>query len=319
MKKCSNCGQDCPDSTKYCPSCGKLLADQSAPVSFTGDADVEETVVFPIQESVTVSYSPAGKPHKRGNSNTLLIIVCAAASVIICALLLYIFIGNGNAADRDDDDEGERTEETRRERDLEYDDAARTRNRKSGAETEENPWEWLSQRPVIASDIQGKSAAQLRIMRNAIFARHGYIFKSSDLEEYFSQYTWYRPRYSDVTSRLNEVERDNVAYIKKYEASAPKTPKSFADRLHDVGWTDDYSDVVCHVKLTDRDVAGLSKAQIRILRNTIYARHGRKFKSADLRDYFSGFSWYHGVHDEISPNSLSDIERHNIVLLQKYE
>lgn len=312
---------------KYCPSCGKLLADQSAPIPFTGDADDEETVAIPEPEGVTVSYAPAGKPPKRGNRNTLLIIVCAAASVIICALLLYIFIGNENAADRDDDDEGERTEETRRERkrkrekerDLEYDDAARTRNRKSGAEAEDNPWEWLSQRPVTASDIRGKSAAQLRIMRNAIFARHGYIFKSSDLEEYFSRYPWYRPRYSDVTDRLNEVERSNVAHLKKYEASAPKSPKSSAGRLQDVGWTDDYSDVVCHVKLTDNDVAGLSKAQIRILRNTIYARHGRKFKSADLRDYFSGFSWYHGVYDEISPNSLSDIERHNIVLLQKYE
>lgn len=307
-------------------------------------------MVIPEQESVTVSYAPAGKPPKRGNRNTLLIIVCAAASVIICALLLYIFIGNENAADRDDDDEGERTEETRserkrkreKERELEYDDAvtasdirdksadqllmrnaiddaAHNSNRKSSAEAEENPWEWLSQRPVTASDIRGKSAAQLRIMRNAIFARHGYIFKSSDLEEYFSRYTWYRPRYSDVTSKLNEVERDNVAYLKKYEASAPKSPKPSAGRLRDVGWTDDYSEVVCNVKLTDSDVAGLSKSQIRILRNTIYARHGRKFKSADLRDYFSGFSWYHGVYDEISPNSLSDIERHNIVLLQKYE
>ncbi|WP_078775722.1 YARHG domain-containing protein [Fibrobacter intestinalis] len=29
------------------------------------------------------------------------------------------------------------------------------------------------------------------ILRNSIFARHGYIFKSEDLKAYFSKFNWY--------------------------------------------------------------------------------------------------------------------------------
>lgn len=89
--------------------------------------------------------------------------------------------------------------------------------------------------------------------------------------------------------------------------------------LSDVGLTDDYSYIICEVKLQDSDLQYLNKAQLRILRNTIYARHGRKFASADLRNYFSRFSWYNPIYDEISPNALSQIEKHNIQLIQKYE
>ena len=89
--------------------------------------------------------------------------------------------------------------------------------------------------------------------------------------------------------------------------------------LSNVGFTDDYSDIVCYTYLSGSDLSGLSKSQLRILRNTIYARHGRKFKSKDLQRYFSGFSWYTPRYDEISPSSLSDVEKHNISLIQKYE
>ena len=46
--------------------------------------------------------------------------------------------------------------------------------------------------------------------------------------------------------------------------------------------------------LTDADVSGLSKADLRLARNEILARHGRIFNSADLKTYFEGKSWYSG-------------------------
>jgi hypothetical protein len=36
----------------------------------------------------------------------------------------------------------------------------------------------------------------------------------------------------------------------------------------------------------------LDKAQLRIKRNTVFARHERSFKSADLNQYFRATSWY---------------------------
>lgn len=78
-------------------------------------------------------------------------------------------------------------------------------------------YSWLSKRAATSADIAGKSSAELRIMRNYIFARHGYIFKSNDLKTYFSQFSWYKPTNKDVTSLLNPIEKKNVAFIKSHE------------------------------------------------------------------------------------------------------
>ena len=58
----------------------------------------------------------------------------------------------------------------------------------------------------------------LRLVRNEIYARHGLIFKSEDLNNYFrstSWYTGYRDNVSD--SELNEYEKKNVELIKSLE------------------------------------------------------------------------------------------------------
>lgn len=80
-----------------------------------------------------------------------------------------------------------------------------------------NPYAWLSQRYVTASDLSGLSKSELRILRNSIYARHGYKFKSADLLQYFSQYSWYVPAYSNVESSLSKIERSNVATIQSWE------------------------------------------------------------------------------------------------------
>jgi hypothetical protein len=54
-------------------------------------------------------------------------------------------------------------------------------------------------------------------MRNEIFARHGYIFKTNDMKLYFESQAWYSPKYEDVTSFLTEIEKGNIELIKRYE------------------------------------------------------------------------------------------------------
>jgi hypothetical protein len=39
--------------------------------------------------------------------------------------------------------------------------------------------------------------------------------------------------------------------------------------------------------------SGSPLKELRILRNEIYAKHGRIFESKDLRDYFGKCTWYH--------------------------
>jgi hypothetical protein len=73
---------------------------------------------------------------------------------------------------------------------------------------------------VTLTDISGLSASDLRILRNAVFARHGRIFESSDLQSYFESKSWYKanPRYSD--SDLSSIDRANVQLIQEQERNA---------------------------------------------------------------------------------------------------
>lgn len=81
----------------------------------------------------------------------------------------------------------------------------------------EYEYEYLREREMTYDDVKDKSAEELRLMRNYIFARRGYIFESEDLKEYFERFSWYVPLYYDVTPRLSDIEKYNVNFIKEYE------------------------------------------------------------------------------------------------------
>lgn len=59
------------------------------------------------------------------------------------------------------------------------------------------------------------NADTLPYLRNEIFARKGYIFKSAKYDEFFKKMRWYKPKYENV--ELNEVERNNIEFIKGFE------------------------------------------------------------------------------------------------------
>jgi len=60
---------------------------------------------------------------------------------------------------------------------------------------------------------------------------------------------------------------------------------------------------------------------LRLLRNTIYAVHGRKFKDQKLKEYMGNRPWYRELveAEDFSEKVLSDVERKNIVLLKELE
>jgi hypothetical protein len=68
--------------------------------------------------------------------------------------------------------------------------------------------------------LNGFSKDDLKIMRNEIYARYGYIFTpGGEMEAYFAKQEWYSGIYKDVTNFLTEVEMKNIALIQKAEKS----------------------------------------------------------------------------------------------------
>jgi hypothetical protein len=79
-----------------------------------------------------------------------------------------------------------------------------------------------SSRLLTSEDLTGKTIWELKIMRNEIFAKYGYKFKSEDMKEYFGKQKWYKPEYDDVKSKFTEIENANIKMIKQYEDDLQK-------------------------------------------------------------------------------------------------
>lgn len=74
--------------------------------------------------------------------------------------------------------------------------------------------------------------------------------------------------------------------------------------------------------LKESDIKGMSRYDLALARNEIYARHGRKFQTAEYNTYFTSKSWY-----KINPNynysdddsNLNDIEIKNVQMILSAE
>lgn len=79
-----------------------------------------------------------------------------------------------------------------------------------------------NQQPIPDFVLDGKTANELRFMRNEIFARYGYIFKSQDLTKYFNSKQWYNPTKANIDDQLTAVDKSNIQRILKFENLAKK-------------------------------------------------------------------------------------------------
>ena len=198
--KCPKCGQEFPDNSNFCPECGCKI-----------------------------------KEEKKESKKTLLIIliILGIAAAVILALYLTDNLGSSDSDEDEDEDDTEEVEtdtrdESRHNETIDY-------SSRDNAETEPaaqaEPEVEVSNSPqageylynldsyeITDDDLIGMTKEKLRFLRNYIYAWHGYIFKSKDLQEVFGQMTWYNGRISNVNDiRLNKIEQRNVAKIQQYE------------------------------------------------------------------------------------------------------
>ena len=84
-------------------------------------------------------------------------------------------------------------------------------------------WAGNQSRFAFASDIllngvlHRYDKSLLRVMRNAILASHGYVFRSKDLKSYFEAQPWYHPAANNANIQLSLLEQLNIALIQAAE------------------------------------------------------------------------------------------------------
>lgn len=213
---CKNCGKKLSDRAPRCPHCGYVRSNDNQPPQPTPPAPQQQPIPQPTQ-------APAQRPAAKsgGKLTTTHIVIIAAALIVGIAICVAAIL-----LTRNDEKQSEIIEvapiespySTTEDGEEQHIEADEFQPDAAAAATEED-FIWLSDSSITLEDIidHGYDNSDVRILRNAIFARHGYRFKSQDLQEYFSQFSWYIPRFDDVTSHLSEVERENIKFLKSLE------------------------------------------------------------------------------------------------------
>jgi ketosteroid isomerase-like protein len=74
-------------------------------------------------------------------------------------------------------------------------------------------------------DLSGLTPQQLRLLRNAVFARYGRVFEAGELQQYFQSRPWYRARRDFNEKSLTAADRANADLIKAYEDNGGAPPR----------------------------------------------------------------------------------------------
>ena len=73
---------------------------------------------------------------------------------------------------------------------------------------------------LTTKDVENMYKRDLEVIRNTIYARHGYSFQNREMRYFFDNLTWYIPVSIDVTKELTDIETKNIKLLKRYEKHA---------------------------------------------------------------------------------------------------
>jgi hypothetical protein len=152
--------------------------------------------------------------------------------------------------------------------------------------------------PLAEELLKGATLHELRVMRNEFFARRGKRFVTPGYRSFYEWQDWYKPIKDQTKVKLNPIEEANVKTIENYE-------KKIRDRIT--------TEV-----LEPETFEGLFTEDLRMLRNEIYARHGRVFKDVKLQKTFAEMNWYK-PDPNFKDEMLSEVESKNLASIKKAE
>ncbi len=163
-------------------------------------------------------------------------------------------------------------------------------------------------RPLTRKLLGSHSKAEWLVLHAEIEAIHGKRFEDQPwLQQYFEERYWYEPSDRYDSKQLSPIERKNLQTIAAAQrgqrnlALAPGDLELFENRL-----------------ITEQMLKGLSLHELRLLRNEIYARHGRQFRAAWLQQYFFSQPWYEQNEDFLD-EQLSGSDKLNVETIVKSE
>ena len=84
-----------------------------------------------------------------------------------------------------------------------------------------------STQKLTEKDLKNLRKLDMEIIKNAVFARHGYAFKKPTYRYFFEQTDWYIPVSNNVDDQLSPLEKNNVALLNRFIQYAEDKYDSF--------------------------------------------------------------------------------------------
>jgi hypothetical protein len=167
------------------------------------------------------------------------------------------------------------------------------------------PWKDFdfSKNAIKQADIQGLELYELKLLRGLVFGHHGRTFKDTEINQFLTEQSWYKPNPEFKNAMLNETERRNLDLIRIAEAAKHVTIEPGDMRY----WRDR--------AIPARKLGKHSGAEWKVLTAEVEAIHGKRFDDEPwLQKYFEDRYWYFPT-DKYDAKKLSAIERKNLEML----
>lgn len=151
------------------------------------------------------------------------------------------------------------------------------------------------------------SGAEWRVLHAEVEAIHGKRFSEPWLQQYFAERYWYKASDNYDPGKLSAVEEKNLLTIEAAQkksrklALAPGDMELFENKL-----------------ISEQMLHGLSLNELRLLRNEVYARHGRQFQAPWLSQYFFSQPWYQ-PNENFKDEEVSGPDKQNVETIVAYE
>jgi hypothetical protein len=163
-------------------------------------------------------------------------------------------------------------------------------------------------RAIPARKLGKHSGAEWKVLLAEVEAIHGKRFDDEPwLQTYFEDRYWYSPSDKYDAKTLSTIERKNLEML----SGAQRKQRNVALLPGDMEYFENKS-------LTEQMLQGLSLHELRLLRNEVYARHGRQFKADWLQQYFFSQPWY-TPDENFKDEELSGFDKLNVETIVKYE
>lgn len=201
---CTNCGQENKYKAKFCTNCGQSL------VKFDDTLKIEK-----IKEDFNIDEEE--KVSKNIYKTISIVLACIIAFAVIGFGAYTAVINNiRESTEVDISEKPKASSEKKETKSLQKkEESFENKNTSSSDYIIENS----NSVYLTKGDLKTLSKKQLSYARNEIFARHGYVFKSQEYQDYFSSKNWYvkNESYDGNQNVFNEFEKANLKLIESLE------------------------------------------------------------------------------------------------------